>query len=310
MECQSERMNSTNAPSLHSLKRPVVLNDDVYALGRDLAGNGKLCKYSLTSNEWSVFSMSQSVYATHSVLTTYRSKLLLISGKDRTIFEFSIKDFVFNETSIQPFPRTKRAVHTYDFMATSNNDYLIVMDCSYRVAPIRSLSVFDGNSWKSRLCEMNMGFPPSAYRLDNMISEHVAVIVAHSNWGNEVRFFKAPLILGEGDDSSDIEFKEVDVISYEEFDKLVCRRGCATVLHNDNVYFADSHGVVFTAFIQPPIVPIVWGNSGNEFQQVPHVVGLSDGTLLLIGTTAEEKGSTLDVIKVKQQGMYSYYFKY
>ena len=306
METQFERMNSVNVPSVKSLKDPVVLNDDVYTLGHDWhTGDGKLYKYSPSSNEWSEYAMSQSVYATHSILTTYRSKLLLISGKDMSIWEFSVTDLAFKKSCIGPLPQ-KLARDEVDrrpadyLIATSRGDYLIIMD-SYLTY---ELLVFDGKSWTSRWCHKTYyydGFH-SGYKFRVVISAHTAIVVAFSDWGDVVRMLEAPLTLHLKDEDTSSNSHEVDVISSEEFNELVCTAR-STIINNENIYFVDSHGVVFTSFIQPPIIPLVWGRSGVNFQQAPCIAGLSDGTLLLIGTVKEKHGSTLDVIKVKQQGI-------
>ena len=122
-----EQMNSPNPPSLHSLKAPVVWNEDVYALGRDSNGDGKLYQYSLSNNEWSDLSVPSSIYASHSVLTTYSSKLLLISGKNMSLWEFSNNNFAFKESSIKPIPSTHLSQRFGDIIATSSDtEYLII----------------------------------------------------------------------------------------------------------------------------------------------------------------------------------------
>ena len=54
-EPQFERINSPNAPSLRSLKAPVVWNEDVYALGRDHCSESKLFRYSLSITSGVIF---------------------------------------------------------------------------------------------------------------------------------------------------------------------------------------------------------------------------------------------------------------
>ena len=222
---------------------PVVLNDDVYTLGRDHTGDGKLYKYSPSSNEWSEYAMSQSVYATHSVLTTYRSKLLLISGKDLSIWEFNVTDLAFEESCIGPLPR-KRAHderRPADYLtATSRGDYLLIMDCSHYSSRIYDLLVFDGKSWTSRQCKRYCYSSfHSAYNFRVVSTAHVAVIVAFSSWGNVVRMLEAPLIPDNNEHTSSdcVEFKEVEVISSEECNALVCTRAHSIIIHYDKVYF-------------------------------------------------------------------------
>ena len=268
------------------------------------------------NNDWSAFSIVSSIYASGSVLTTYRSKLLLISGKDMTVWEFSGNDFVFEPSYVEPIPSTYLPHYFTDLNVISKDEYLIVF---YNVGSRLRLSLFqliyDGRNWKLRkhedirLCsnktylmtidshtivifELLNEFYRRRYRSDYDISDYYDIVGRH----------KAPMLSFDDGEDTSINWEKLEVISCAEFSALLYRGKFSTILHNQQLYFVDSQGVIFISFIQPTIVPIVWGNSGVIFQQAPHLVGLSDGTLLMIGMVEHRHGSQLDVIKVTQKG--------
>ena len=309
MEPQFERMNSINRPSLRSLKVPVVWNEDVYALGRDSNDDGKLFKYSVVNNDWSDFSVPSSVYASNSVLTTYHSELLLISGKDMIIWELSINDFSFKQSNIKPVPSTLCRDDYDDFIAISKDECLIVCMQRRTYYPGFVQMIYNGRNWKFSKYEPIERFRfHSAYRYKVLIDSRDIIIIASSDWGNEVRVLKAPIwgSFGEvdGKSISPINWEELAVTSFAEFNTLICRGSYSTILHNQQVYFVDPRGVIITSFIQPPILPVVWGNSGVNFQHAPHLVGLPNGNMLMIGMIGHghQHGSQLDVINICQKG--------
>ena len=305
MEPQFERMNSINPPSVFFLKPPVLWNEDVYALGRDSNEDGTLFKYSLANNDWSDFSVPSSIYASNSVLTTYCSKLLLISGKDMTMWEFSSNDFAFKPSNIKPIPSTLRCHDFDDFIAISKDECLIVC-MKHRVPywhPVFVQMIYNGRNWKFSKYESigKFGFH-SAYCHEVLIDSHDIVIVAFSDWGKVVRVLKAPILWSRSSSASPIEWEELAVASFAEFSELVCSMQCSILLHSQQLYFVDAQGVIFTSFIQPPVLPVVWGKSGVNFQHVPHLVGLPNGAMLVIGMIEHQHGSQLDIIKVGQTG--------
>ena len=302
-----ERMNSLNLPSLHSLKTPVVWNEDVYALGRDSESDGKLHKYSPTSNEWSSFSVPSSIYASNSVLTTYNSKLLLINGKDMTLWEFTNGDFAFKESCIKPIPSTysSQCSGVYNILATSSDKYLTIIR-EDRLQRIRNQLIYNGKDWKLRQLEQIRLMSGSSHNMV-AIDRHAVFLIESNEWRNDVSILRALLMMTSFEENEDkamaaISWEKLEMISLKEFDALLCGRKYSIIIQNQQFYCVDSKGIIFTTFLQSPIVPIVWGNSGINFDQAPHLVGLPDGALLMIGTINNQDGSQLDVIKVSQKG--------
>jgi hypothetical protein len=283
-------MNSLNPPSLQSLKQPVVWNEDIYALGRDSEGDGNLYKYSLSSNEWSSFSVPSLIYASYSVLTTYCSKLLLINGENMTLWEFSNNDFAFKESCIKPIPGR---CYLFDILVTSSDKYLII--ASLRV----ELLIYNGSDWKRRHLFKRVSPRYGVYRNMAAIDSHAVFMIKSSDWDNDVGILRAPIPSFDEDTVDPLPMWEhLEMMSLEGFDTLLRGRRYSMTIQNQQFYCVDSKGIIFTAFIRPPLLPIVWGNSGVTFHQATHLVGLPDGALLMIGTTRYQDESQLDVIKV------------
>ncbi len=305
MEPQFQRMNSINPPPVFHLKAPVLWNEDIYALGRDSNEDGKLFKYSLDNNEWSVFPVPSSIYASHSLLTTYRSKLLLISGKDISIWEFSSCDLAFKASSIKPIPSTLCQDDFDDFIATSKDECLIVCMKRRAFSPGIGHMIYNGRNWKISKYEYinKFGRFHSAYQHEVLINTRDIIIIAFSDWGNVVRVLRAPILWPKSfGGMSPLEWEELAVASFAEFNAKVCNRQCSIVLHSQQLYFADAQGAIYTSFVQPPVLPVVWGKSSINFQHIPHVMELPNGTVLMIGMVKHQHGSQLDVIKVGQIG--------
>ena len=298
-----ERMNSLNPPSLRSLKTPVVWNEDVYALGRDWKGNGKLYKYSLSSNEWSNFSVSSSIYASYSVLATYNSELLLISGMDLTLWEFNNSDFAFRESCIKPIP-SKYCSHVFDIHATSSDEYLIIIYETWNGGGRQhNLLIYNGRDWKIRQLEGSDSLTMNIHKM--AIDSHAVYDITHCEWRNDIHIERALIPSYDeikDEDIATIRWETLEKMLLEEFDELLRGSIYSIIIQDQQFYFVDSKGIIFTAFLQPPILPIVWGNSGINFQQAPHLVGLPDRALLMIGTIIHQDGTQLDVIKINQKG--------
>lgn len=293
-------MNSLNPPSLRSLKQPVVWNEDVYTLGRDCGGYGKLYKYSLSNNEWSSFSVSHSIYASNSVLIVYNSKLLLISGMELTLWEFSNSDFSFKESCIKPIPRSG----IYDILATSSDEYLIIAMSRYR-RPY-NLLIYNGRDWKFRRLNIKGRLLSGVVNDMAAIDSHAVYNIIHHDWCNDISIQRALIPSFDeikDEDMATILWEELEMMSLEEFDELLCGRKYSIIIQDQQFYCVGSKGIIFTAFVQPPIVPMVWGSSCINFHQAPHLVGLPNGALLMIGTIGNQDGeSQLDVIKVSHRG--------
>lgn len=297
-EPQFERMNSINPPSCVSLKTPLVWDEEVYALGRDNTGDGKLFKYSLANNEWSNLFIPSSIYASNSVLTTYCSRLLLISGKNMTVWEFSSNDFAFKPSSIKPIPRT-HLKHFYDDFITMNKDkYLIITYVRRNVSPIFLQSIYDGRDWNfKQFCPPDRIMSALTYQM--AIGCHVAVTIASFQGCNGIVCVqKASMPTFDEDEGRPISWEVLEKISCIKCDRMEH----PTILNNQQFFFVDSQGLIFAFFIQSPIVPVVWGNSGVKFQYAPYLVGLPNETMLMIGMVGDQHGGQLDIIKVSQKG--------
>ena len=317
VEPQFERINSINPPSLHSLKAPVVWNEDIYSLGRDRSGEGKLFRYSLSNNKWSDFSINSSIYASGSVLTTYRSKLLLISGEDMTIWELSSNDFAFkHESCVKPIPSTFPRLEYREVFITSEDEYLTIAswDRSHRLKFVQ-LICYDGRDWRFRKYYDTFRGSIKMGLSNEYLTNGNAMFAITTEYDVVTGVRKAPINSFDEDDiehnldEDDTEFKflnweRLDVISHPKFETSR-RRKYFMILHNQQLFFIDPHGVIFTSFIQPLILPLLWGNSGVNFQHPPHLVGLPDGTMLMIGMIGKHESqldAELDVIKVSQKG--------
>ena len=297
-----ERMNSQNPPSLRYLKAPVVCNEDVYALGRDCKGDGKLYKYSLSNNDWSNFSIPSSIYASYSVLTTYNSKLLLISGDNMTLWEFSNNNFAFKESSINPVPSMYLLRHSCTpKFAISSDKYLIITCDSYLCgrSTFKQL-IYNGRDWKLRQLK-SMDSSQSCFDVV-AVDSHAVFMIESSNWCNNVYIWRSLISNFEDEDVGYWEM--LKMMSLEEFDAMLHGWKYSCIVQHQQFYCVNLQGVIFTAFLQPPIVPILWGKSGVTFDQAPRLVGLPDGALLMIGTIRhQDQGSQLDIIKVSQKGI-------
>ena len=298
-----EWMNSLNPPSLRYLKTPVVWNEDVYALGRDCEGEGKLYKYSPSNNAWSSFSVPSS-YASGSVLTTYSSELLLIiNGKILNLWEFNSNNFAFKESCIKPVPNNCKMVS--NIFATSSDEYLLIAmtSCTFD-SILYNLLVYNGRDWKFR--QLKETESEISGRYSSMVAMDSHTVYEIVDWYNEIGIERA--LIPNFDEIKDegmvhVLWKDLEMTSLEEFDELL-RGRYSIIIQDQQFYCVGSKGIIFTAFLQPPIVPIVWGNSGVTFDQAPRLVGLPDGALLMIGTIRhQDQGSQLDVIKVSQKGI-------
>ena len=293
-------MNSINPPSCDYLKTPVVWNEDVYALGRDHNQDGKLFKYSITNNGWSEFSVLSSIYASNSALITYRSKLLLISGEGMSVWEFNSNDLAFKPSSIKPVP-TEYA-HSYSFFtAISRDKYLVTvcmlktLRCCFDIAQL----IYDGQDWKFR--EYGKFTFCSGYSIQCVINSHATLIFLFNdlivNFDSIVKIWKAPILSNDESKVSAINWEVLDISLLQIPDYRY-----PPILHDQKLYFVNSKGDIRISFIQSPLLPEVWGNSGVNFRRAPHIIGLPNGTLLMTGMVGEQDEAQLDVIKVTQKG--------
>ena len=348
-EPQFEQMNSLNPPFLHSFKAPVVWNGDVYALGRDHhlfdfygghsdhSNNGKLFKYSLSSNKWNQISIDSSIYVSGCVLTTYQSKLLLISGGDTmTVWEFHNNNF--EQSCIKPVPSTFPKLKKDNIFTTSTDKDLIIASWGHFPYLDFVQLIYDGRDWRFRKCydregrqchEREQSYSTGALeppeKSTTFLTNGHAIFDVTGIPGyclvTSVQKLSIHTIdsFDEGDKIVDADYS----LNWEKYDVIMRpeRRSCFVTLHNQQFYFIDAQGEIFTSFIQSPIVPVIWGNCGVEFLRAPYLVGLPDGSMLMIGMIGKRDpqrepgagfevigprgvpGAELDVIKVSQKGI-------
>ena len=318
LQVQFEHLNSgNNAPSINSLKAPVILNREIYALGRDHLNIGCLLKYSIIHNEWSKISVPTTIYTSYSVLTTYLSKLILISGQNGTVWEFDCNYSVFKESCIEPVPGWKVCHWTFD--VASQDKYLIVAsDTLFRDDSdiddhAICVHIFDGTSWSVRQYDSTICLTLRSHESQKSIT---TIIDNHTIFEVELDaekesyvtcIFKAPLLLEESEDT-------LSVIEWERIYVNVCRsygypgQQSLLLLNNQQLLFlADSQGKIFTIFIQPTtgaVEKFKIADGGYHFRQAPHLVGLPNGELLMVGRVILDDNckSQLDVIKVHHKG--------
>ena len=308
-EPQFERMNSVSPPSSVShLKTPIVWKDAVYALGRDHGGEGKLYKYSLSTNEWNEFPVPSSIYTPHSELTTYCSKLMLISGENMNIWEFENNCFTFKESCIGPVPLCEAGL--LRFTAVSKANHLATIHIGGLSVFTRYNNVqytFNGKSWENKTLLSHRFFGSGVY-FRTVIDDHTILLIKFSRFSGEIKeLYKAPLILCEDHNIiNDSVWERLEVMSLEEvsdvsLNSLPNVAHCTLLLHNNLLYLVDKDGDIFTSFIQS-FVPVIWGHCGFSFEQAPQLVVLQDGTMLMVGIIKNHCGSEVDVIKISFKG--------
>lgn len=313
LHIQFEQLNSNNPPSVNSVKAPVVWNGDVYALGRDHLNRGSLLKYSITHNKWSITLVPSEIYTPYSVLTTYLSELILISAQNRTIWEFDCNNDVFKESCIDPVPGPKDS-----FVATSQDNYLIIAPEMYGMFlfdddddHVVSVYIFDGTSWSAQQYDLTSLSSGSNVKWTTIIGNRTIFVVESDDDGRVTLLYKAPLLLGECKDS-------MKILMCNRMDEIDClwrypgQR--SLLLLNNQLFLADSQGVICTTYIQPPI-EVVWifVDSGISFRQAPHIVRLPNGEWLMVGIIIHCDhedlddqsviNSQLDVISVHHKGI-------
>lgn len=326
LQIQFEQLSSNNPPSVSSVKTPVVWNGDIYALGRDHLNRGSLLKYSISHNEWSITLVPSKIYTSYSVLTTYLSELILISGQNWTIWEFDYNCNVFKESCIPPVPGPK---HSMTSVATSEDKYLIVApgilhlfdeleddDHDHTIC----VQIFDGSSWRAQqydLSALPYDYGSSMIRWTTFIGNRTMFVAWCNDEGSRVlsSIYKAPLLLGECDVSMTIIKLEIYV---EEIDYPRIYPQHSLFLLNNQLFIIDSQGIIHTTYMQPPI-GVIWilNSIGNSisFRQAPHIVALPNGELLVVGIvmyydhknwedqSERTSKSQLDVINVHRKGI-------
>ena len=224
-----------------------------------------------------------------------------------TLWEFTNGDFAFKESCIKPIPSTysSQCSGVYNILATSSDKYLTIIR-EDRLQRIRNQLIYNGKDWRLRQLEQIRLMSGSSHNMV-AIDRHAVFLIASNEWRNDISILRAPLMMTSFEGSEDkamaaTSWEKLEMISLEEFDALLCGRKYSIIVQNQQFYCVDSKGIIFAAFLQAPLLPIVWGDSGIKFDQAPHLVGLPDRALLMIGTISNQDGSQLDVIKVSQKG--------
>lgn len=311
-----------------------MLDENVYALGRDLAGEGKLFQYSILNNEWKVIPVPSEVFATNSVLIAYCSKLLLISGETMKIWEFSHSQLDFKLSLIEPVPSGETCFQ--DFYVTSKEKCLIVtlipadwevILSETKMARSKEIVhvIFDGRMWRLKSVRYNiLCSGPHMHRIrnksgvteisnisvfsDSTMFLFVAGFDFIHNEPESLRIYKTTLLLDKLTTNDALpahcNWIECDVIYFPKFFSLLNTPKFLhfILFHNHQLYFTDLNGAIFTIFDQSLIIPMLLVDSGCHFKTCPHIIALSDETMLMIGVIEEEQGAQLDVIGITEKG--------
>ena len=224
-----------------------------------------------------------------------------------TLWEFSNSDFTFKESCIKPIPSMMilyRHLES-DVLATSSYKYLIIAYKGH--SNIINQLIYNGRDWKLRQLESKKR--SGSYWDVVAVDSHAVFVVDSYRWRSNISIWRALISSFDRSKDKDIDvdvdygyWEMLEMISLEEFDAILHGRKYSSLVQNHQFYCIGSRGIIFTAFLQPPILPVVWGNSGVKFDQAPHLVGLPDEALLMIGTIRQQDGSRLDVIRVSQKG--------
>ena len=224
-----------------------------------------------------------------------------------TVWEFSSNDFAFKPSCIKQVPSDFPRLKYRDVLTTSDDEALIIVSWDRSDLNFVQLT-YDGRDWRFR---EYLTFRRSSATLGESVkflTDGHAIFTITTDYGVVTRVKKAPIHSFGGDDC--INWEVLNTISCPEFDVRAHERNYFMVLHNQQLYFVHPQGEIFTAYVQPPVVPIIsWGNSGVNFQHAPYLVGLPNGAMLMIGMTGkhelqlyEELNTEFDVIKVSQEG--------
>lgn len=329
-------MNSINPPTCLYLKSPVYWSGNIYALGRcppeyDDHGHekvppmGKLFRYSFSSNDWMTFSMTEELYATNSVLTTYCSKLLLISGESMKVWEFSPSYRTFGESKIGHVPSPHKGCYS-SFHATSRDENLIITYIPYstKLSDI-SQAIFDGKRWRDSIVHVPEEMLPTAGPRARIATSFISTtFIGHTEFvvsNNSIALIemsgsysqptmtvrKASLFNADHHIVWPSSWKEVTLTSNRLTELLVLldTKAGSTLLHNNQLYVMNyTKGRIITSSIQPIMIPIHFGECNYRFNSPPLIMPLNEN-LLIIGNvrkTGKQVGEQLDVIKVIQKG--------
>ena len=232
-----------------------------------------------------------------------------------TLWEFSNSNFAFKESCIKSIPSKycSRSPYIHGILATSSDKYLIIA-CEFE-----KQLIYNGRDWKLRKVKPSRRRSLSGHYCNMaaiVCDSHAVFVIESHEWSNVVNIRRALIPSLDGSKDEDMAttyyWETLEMISLEEFDALLRThgRGYSIIVQNQQFYCVGSQGIIFTAFLQPPILPVVWGNSGVNFDQAPRLVGLPDGALLMIGTIRHQDRPQLDVIKISQKGNHNLLWLY
>ena len=127
---------------------PVLWNGDVFMVGStDPRGDTqcKLLKYLTSNNSWSEYVLPcdyKGHWGNEHTLTTYGSKLLLINGLSKKVWEFDADESTFKPSPDITLPWSWRACRI--ITASSEGEYLVIIG---KAGSSAYVNVFDGNTW-------------------------------------------------------------------------------------------------------------------------------------------------------------------
>ena len=220
-----------------------------------------------------------------------------------TVWEFSNNNLAFKRSSTKPAPSIEPWLrqHLREVITTSMGEYLIIVYWDRHYLHFVQ-SCYDGRDWKFKEYKPRRSSPVRG-EVTVVSDGHAIVAIRIPPYINTAIYSVfleviAPLLNFDKEKGA----KEFIVPSCATFDALLSESKYFTTFHNQQLFFIDLQGVIFTSFIRPPIVPVVWGSSHIKFQDTPHMMKLPDGTMLMIGMVGCQHGSQLDIIKIHLKG--------
>lgn len=221
---------------------------------------------------WRTISVASEIYASNSVLTTYCSKLLLISGYNMEFWEFCDVDFTFKKYTIKPSNFQKYGCsRSLTFQATSKNKYLIIAkieshdlrslwDIGRTTSYYIDFEIYDGKSWKWKRSEdlwSITGFSGAEYTKHSSFivcccSDTIVVVntfLSKSRYADDVKqgsmiAYKFSLLLNEDDDT------EIDADTYRtrhllEYSTYGSCKICTSYKSYEIYYNVEFHKLVY-----------------------------------------------------------------
>ena len=286
-----------DSPHIDNDAQPVLLGDSVYTKGRS-DNKATAWKYYIPTKSWSQLSSPQVVEAdNYYVLAVYRSRLVWIGGKLRIRNsqkdEVNKKVFVleqgkgWKEDTSFVLPLPDDVSLSLNLSAAGDDKFLVVGSRS-------KLVIFDGQQWKQRDgLECDKG--------SILVQNGTLYLIAKENYQSS--FSKAPL-------QSLLIKKEYDMSIWKTL-KIPNERSSLTVVggHITIAARASSYTLCVLGFSSnsDSWLELTEIELKSQFRTTPHIIGLPNQSLLLMGMIKVGLGDTwfpeFGMIEVTTNGM-------